>query len=90
MAGRAHTDNTPSRLRAAFLAELRKRGNVTDAARAVQVGRKTVYQWKEAEPDFAAAWDEAIEQAIDAMESEAYRRAVEACLASLPSEEPTP
>lgn len=77
MAGRAHTDNTPQRLREMFLGELRKRGNVSEAARAAKVGRKTVYQWKDAEPEFAAAWDEAIEQAIDAMEAEAYRRAVE-------------
>jgi uncharacterized protein YdbL (DUF1318 family) len=64
-------------MREAFLKELRRRGNVSDAARKAGVGRKTVYEWREAEPDFAAAWDEAIEAAMDAMESEAWRRAVE-------------
>lgn len=77
MTGRPHTEQTPQRMREAFLAELRKRGNVSDAARVARVGRSTVYQWRGAEPDFAAAWDEAVEYAVDRMESEAYRRAVE-------------
>lgn len=64
-------------MRALFIAELRKRGNVTDAAKKAGIGRSTAYEWREAEPEFAAAWDEAVEHAIDTMESEAWRRAVE-------------
>lgn len=64
-------------MRDLFLRELRKRGNVTDAARKAKVDRSTPYRWREAEPAFAAAWDVALEEAIDRMESEAYRRAVE-------------
>jgi hypothetical protein len=77
MTGRATTDATPQRVRATFLRELRKRGNVSDAARKARIDRTTAYRWRDAEPEFAAAWDEAIEHAIDVMESEAYRRAVE-------------
>lgn len=77
MPRRPQTLRTPQRMRELFLKELRRRGNVSDAARKAGVGRSTVYEWKAAEPDFAAAWDEAVEWAIDRMESEAYRRAVE-------------
>lgn len=77
MSRRAATNATPQRMREAFLKELRRRGNVSDAARAAGVDRSTPYRWREAEPEFAAAWDEAIESVMDAMEGEAYRRAVE-------------
>lgn len=77
MAGRPRTERTPQRMRELFLKELTRRGSVSDAARKAGVGRRTVYQWREAEPDFAAAWDEALETAIDALESEAWRRARE-------------
>lgn len=77
MAGRPKTDKTPQRMRELFLKELRRRGNVSDAARKATIDRSTPYRWREAEPDFAAAWDEALELAMDRLESEAYRRAVE-------------
>jgi hypothetical protein len=64
-------------MRELFLKELARRGNVSDAARKAGAGRRTVYQWREAEEGFAAAWDEALEVAIDRLESEAWRRAVE-------------
>jgi AcrR family transcriptional regulator len=75
--GRAFTDRTRQRARDAFLAELALRGNISDAARAAGVSRRTVYEWREADASFAADWNEALETAIDAMEREAYRRAFE-------------
>ena len=39
--------------------------------------RQTVYDWRAADSDFAAAWDDALDQAADTMEREAFRRAVE-------------
>jgi hypothetical protein len=77
MSRRASTNTTAQRLRAAFLAELRRRGNVSDAARAATIDRTTAYLWRKNEPEFAAAWDEAIEAAIDSLEAEAWRRAAE-------------
>lgn len=56
---------------------LAKTGNVTDSARAAGVARPHVYEWKRDDPAFAAAWDDALEQAADVMEREALRRAVE-------------
>ena len=72
----ARTTRTPKK-RAAFLAELAARGNVSDAAAAAGVPRQTVYDWRAADSDFAAAWDDALDQAADTMEREAFRRAVE-------------
>ena len=72
----ARTTRTPKK-RAAFLAELAARGNVSDAAAAAGVPRQTVYDWRAADPAFAAAWDAALDQAADTMEREAFRRAVE-------------
>lgn len=75
--GRAQTERTRQRARAAFLAELQLRGNVSDAAAAAGIGRTTAYQWRDEDAAFAAAWAEALETAIDTMEHEAHRRAVE-------------
>lgn len=75
--GRALTERTRQRARALFLDELRQRGNVKDAAAAAGIARRTAYQWRDADEEFAAAWVEAIEEAADAMEREAWRRAVD-------------
>lgn len=75
MTGRAATNETGPRARETFIKELAKRANVSDAAKAAAINRSTAYRWRKEEPDFAAAWDEAIETAIDAMEREAHRRA---------------
>jgi hypothetical protein len=39
------------------------------------MARTTVYEWREADQDFAASWDEAIESGTDALEDEAIKRA---------------
>lgn len=61
----------------AFLHALSQLGNVTAAAEAVGLGRRTVYVWREADPDFAARWAEATEEAVERMEQEAWRRATQ-------------
>lgn len=73
----ARTNRTSQRARALFIEELRKRGNVSEAAAAASIGRRTAYELRERDPEFAAAWDEAVDAAVDAMEGEAWRRAVE-------------
>lgn len=60
-----------------FLAHLARNPNVSGAARAAGVDRKTVYNFRDQDPDFAAAWDDAIEQSTDALVGECYRRAHE-------------
>lgn len=63
--------------RAAFLAELAASGNVSASATAADVSRRFVYEQRAADLDFAAAWDDALEQGADSMEAEARRRAVD-------------
>jgi hypothetical protein len=67
----------PSSWRATFLAALEASGNVSAAAHRAGVHRCTAYRHRAGESDFRAAWDEALEVALDALEAEARRRALE-------------
>lgn len=65
-----------------FLAELARHGIVARAARAASPHSEngcvmSFRDLREADPDFAVAWDEALEQAKGNVESELHRRAVE-------------
>lgn len=71
MSSTARTD----RARETFLAVLAKQCNVSEAARAAGIGRRTAYTWREADPEFAAAWDEAEQEAVDKLEKVAWERA---------------
>ena len=51
-------------------------GNVTAAAAAAGSGRSTLYDWRAEDPDFAQAWEEALELGICGLEDEAKRRAM--------------
>ncbi len=55
-----------------FLAALAVHCNITQAAKDAGVARRTVYDRREANPDFAEKWDDAIEEAIDAIEIAVY------------------
>lgn len=63
--------------RQAFLAALAQTGVISAAAKAAGVDRVTAYRWREADPEFAEACESALEEAADAIELEARRRAVE-------------
>lgn len=60
--------------REAFIAALTESGNVTKSCQMVGIGRMTAYDWRREDPDFAAAWDAALEVGIDGLEDEANRR----------------
>lgn len=60
-----------------FLEHLAVSGNVSEAGRVARVQRSTLYHWKETDAAFASLWADALEQAADALEAEARRRAVE-------------
>lgn len=59
----------------AFLKSLGRYGVVTAACEAAQISRRTVYERRETNEVFKAAWDEALEIAADRLELEARRRA---------------
>lgn len=61
---------------AAFLADLAANGNITEAARVARVNRNTAYEHRAKDAAFAAAWDEAVDQAVEALELEVRRRAL--------------
>ena len=63
-----------------FLASYAKCGNITKAAKAARVDRKTVYNRQAADADFETAMAAAQEEAVDLLEEEARRRAAEGTL----------
>src|SRR5688572_27281205 len=72
---RGRTLRTP-KIEERFLKQLAAGCTVSSAAKSIGTGRSTVYQWRDADVDFAQAWDDAIESGTDVMEDEAVRRAV--------------
>lgn len=61
--------------RALFIAALRNSGNVRASCQAAGVERSTAYRAYQSSPEFAAAWDGALEEAIDTLEAAAWTRA---------------
>lgn len=65
-------------LKRAFLAMFARTGNVTESCEAVGIDRRaTVYDWQEMDDQFAAGWREAEIVAVERLEAEARRRAVD-------------
>ncbi len=58
-----------------FLDELRNCGNVRAACAKARVERSTVYKEKRGNDEFAAAWKDALDDALDSLEAEAWHRA---------------
>lgn len=69
--------NTLEKRRETFLDVLAETANVSLAAQAAGIHRRTAYVWKDKNAQFAKAWAEAEEKAADTLEEEARRRAVE-------------
>lgn len=61
----------------AFLAAFAECGNVSEAAESAHIHRTTHYEWLQSDPAYVQAFASAVEQAADALEKEARRRAVE-------------
>jgi hypothetical protein len=59
-----------------FLEALADGMSVTSAAAHAGFSRVYAYQVKDADPEFAALWDDAVEQAADKLEDEVRRRAM--------------
>lgn len=67
---------TPEKL-SAFCAALAATGIVKRACEAVDISRQTAYEWREENPNFAAAWDRSLRVGVGELEDEAHRRAFE-------------
>lgn len=62
--------------KAPFLAALRQVPVLVHACEAVGINRSTAYRARQADDEFATAWDDAIEDGVDNAEREAFRRGV--------------
>lgn len=65
------------RAREQFLAVLRHSCNVSASARAAGISRRAAYEWRDSDPEFAADWADAVEEAADRLEEIAWKRAEE-------------
>lgn len=72
MARTVRTDHA----RETFLKTLAETCNVSEAARAAGLGRRTAYDWRDADATFASAWTDAEESSADKLEQVAYERAI--------------
>ncbi len=59
-----------------FLSALADGATVGEATTEAGINRATAYRWKESDAEFAAAWDESLEEGTELLEREAVRRAV--------------
>jgi hypothetical protein len=57
-----------------FITVLSEGWSVTRAARSINADRKTMYRWREEYPEFAVAWDQALEEGADRLEDAATER----------------
>ena len=58
-----------------FLAAHKLGMSVVDASRLAGVERRTIYRWRDKDPEFAKAWREARRGLVEDLEMEAYKRA---------------
>jgi hypothetical protein len=59
-----------------FIETLSVQGTVYHSAQAAGISRQTAYRWRQDDPDFAWQWDEAIENAVDQVESTIFQQAI--------------
>jgi hypothetical protein len=63
-----------------FLAAFAETGNISAASRLTGISRQAHYEWMESDPDYPAMFKSADQQAAEALETEARRRAVQGTL----------
>lgn len=74
--GRGKTIRT-DRARGVFLSRLAETCNVSESARTAGISRQAAYEWRADDEIFAAAWEDAEEQAADKLEMVARERAID-------------
>lgn len=73
----ANRTKLTAKKRALFLERLEHAPHITDACKAIGISRTRMYELKDQDAEFKVQWDQAVEQGLDALEKEAWRRAVE-------------
>lgn len=68
--------STTKKWQNAFIAALRKNGNITLAAKAAKIDRKTAYNLRDSDEAFGDEWADALDEAADYLEEAARQRAV--------------
>ncbi len=68
---------TPADKRKHFIATLKKTANASRAAQSAGIASSTAYRWRATNETFRAAWDDAINGALDDLEAALLKRAVE-------------
>ena len=74
-------DGPPEGWHGVFLTALRETGNVSAAARRAGTSRSVCYARRRRDTAFAAVWEDALEEAADRLEMEAFRRGVDGSVA---------
>jgi hypothetical protein len=64
----------PVACRDRFVESLMETGNVSRSALAAGVNRLTAYRWRDGDPEFALAWDLALEVARQGLRERVYAR----------------
>jgi len=59
-----------------FIETLEAQGTVLHACKAAGISRQTAYRWQRDDPQFADAWYEAHEQAVDSVENVLFQKAL--------------
>lgn len=63
--------------KADFLSRLRAGRTVSEAAKATGTHRRTFYDWRDQDPEFRQAWEDAITESVEVLEAEVRRRALD-------------
>lgn len=63
--------------KADFLSRLRAGRTVSEAAKATGTHRRTFYDWRDQDPEFRAAWEDAITESVEVLEAEVRSRALD-------------
>lgn len=78
--GRGVKGKPPAKLAEAALAVIRAGGTIKQASAAIGMQRSSLRKWCAKDAEFRAAYEAAIEEGVEVLEAEAFRRAVEGTL----------
>ncbi len=75
--GRTLTDDQIVEAKGTIVRSLAQKGNVREATDNAGVSRSLAYGWRDKDEGFREAWDDAVNEAVDRMEREMWRRGIE-------------